>query len=229
MNIPFGFSLFSVGISAGLTMLLLMMSHSSIADYHQSFTIFVKYANGSKKYNFSVNSRETVKSLKEKIKNWIGILPEHQILKFRRHLLDQLLDDNEQLASYGIKSLSNLSLSLKRKFDIVMKYNGTKYAVEVKGTEKVASLKTKIKEKIPALQPKNLSLSCNGKTLEVRQKVDDFYMECIGQGKTVTVETEEEQQQPLERKKNLAKKSGGSSFLQRVTSKKAVKVTAERW
>ncbi|KAL3069344.1 hypothetical protein niasHS_018069 [Heterodera schachtii] len=176
----------------------------------------------------SVKSIDTVKSLKAQIKNWIGILPEHQILKFRWHLLDQLLDDNEQLASYGIKSLSNLSLSLKRKFDILMKYNGTKYAVEVNATERVSSLKTKIKEKIPALQPENLKLLCNGKMLEERQKVEEFYMECIGQGKTVSVVTEEEQQQPLERKKNLAKKSGGNSFLQRVTSKKAVKVTAQR-
>ncbi|KAL3091414.1 hypothetical protein niasHT_025176 [Heterodera trifolii] len=211
-------------------LLLMMMPHSSIADDHQSFTIFVKYANNPSKYNILVKSIDTVKSLKEKIKNWIGILPEHQILKFRRHLLDQLLDDNEQLSSYGIKSLSNLSLSMKRKFEIQVAYNGTKYAVEVKGTERVASLKTKIKQMIKHFednQPKNLSLSCNGKRLEDGQKVEEFYMECIGQGEAVSVVTEEEQQQPLQRKKNLAKKSGGNSFLKRVTSKKAVK--AERW
>ncbi|KAL3069341.1 hypothetical protein niasHS_018066 [Heterodera schachtii] len=96
-----------------------------------------------------------------------------------------MADDSKTISSCGIKSLSKLSLSLKEKFGIKLAYNGTDYAVEVEATEKVSSLKTKIKKTIKHFenfQLKNITLSCNGNRLKDSQQIKEIYKECIGSG-----------------------------------------------
>ncbi|KAL3075301.1 hypothetical protein niasHT_033875 [Heterodera trifolii] len=148
----------------------------------QSINIFVKYENWL--YDFHVLFTDTIKSLKEKIHKKVGILPEHQLLK-HSILHRSIPDENVTVSSYGIKSLSELSLTLKEKFEIDVKYNGKKYAIAVEATEKVSSLKTKTKKTIKEeenIQLKNISLLCNGNPLADSQRVKNVYEECIGRG-----------------------------------------------
>ncbi|KAL3091412.1 hypothetical protein niasHT_025174 [Heterodera trifolii] len=102
-------------------LLMLLMMPSSIAN-DQTISIFMNYKKN--RHDFVVNITDTVQSLKEKIKERIGILPEHQLLKRGIH---SMADDNKTISSCGIKSLSKLSLSLKEKFEIQVAYNGTDY------------------------------------------------------------------------------------------------------
>ncbi|KAL3091446.1 hypothetical protein niasHT_025208 [Heterodera trifolii] len=142
MKKHFGFSLFSVGIAAGLMSMLFMQKimPSSAGDYK----VFVMIMNEQlfKKHGDFISidlekgaSAIPVIDLKAKIKQKIGIPPERQTLRCKK--------------PYGIPCSGDIShnetvfMSLDE-FEVAVWYTGKKHGVWVKKTDTVSVLKKKI-------------------------------------------------------------------------------------
>ncbi|KAL3075288.1 hypothetical protein niasHT_033862 [Heterodera trifolii] len=109
----------------------------------EGFEIFVHYK--GKTYTIWANNEDTVYKLKESIEKVIGIHHTEQALSFPTH--NVVLNDIEKtMHSYNIGK--GASLSLWREFQIGCQYKRKEYFPIVEETEKVSSVKEKVKEMI---------------------------------------------------------------------------------
>ncbi|KAL3104530.1 hypothetical protein niasHT_024754 [Heterodera trifolii] len=125
--------------------------HLSIGE----FQIVVRYEKWYKNYTIWMNSKETVATLKKKIKSESGFKPDDQILKVvdpngDGGIVTVFEDDEKTMTNYGIGEGTTILLVIE--FEIVVKYkkdNEEKtVTVQTKGTEIVLKLKSKIMEKM---------------------------------------------------------------------------------
>ncbi|KAL3069376.1 hypothetical protein niasHS_018101 [Heterodera schachtii] len=133
----FGFSLCSVGISAGLMAMLfmLMIMPSSTGG----FRIYVSLP-------VEVEDTDTVVTLKQKIEKMTKIPPKQQTIRSEDIPNGQMLVGENKLKDYKISIKSNVYLWTE--FQISVWHNGNNYKVITNGTDTVQSLKKKIKPKI---------------------------------------------------------------------------------
>ncbi|KAL3069380.1 hypothetical protein niasHS_018105 [Heterodera schachtii] len=126
--------------------------------YASSFEFKIFVLHGGKPYTVEVNMGDSVKTLKQRIKNIIGILPERQTLRRDRPYAEVLENNKRTMESYKIHQDTTVFLALDE-FVIHVDYlseqtdkKGNKveeletftYNVWVKGTDTVAVLKQKI-------------------------------------------------------------------------------------
>ncbi|KAL3094164.1 hypothetical protein niasHT_028253 [Heterodera trifolii] len=97
-------SVFSVGISAWLiTMLMLMIMPSSSAEgFKITVKCYLKLTGHANAITVEVEGKETVKRLKQKIKEKTDIEPIRQTVEFKKYEDLRELEDEKKLADYGI-------------------------------------------------------------------------------------------------------------------------------
>ncbi|KAL3091401.1 hypothetical protein niasHT_025163 [Heterodera trifolii] len=135
----------------------------------EGFEIFVQYK--WKKYTIWVNNEDTVRELKEKVEKVIDIHHSEQKLTFQAEHVIVLKDIEKTVHSYNIGK--GASLSLWRELQIGCQYKSKEYFPIVEETEKVSSVKEKVKEMINkkikeenGIQLKNITLEYGRKELE---------------------------------------------------------------
>ncbi|KAL3069333.1 hypothetical protein niasHS_018058 [Heterodera schachtii] len=138
----------------------------------EGFEIFVYYK--GKTYTIWGNDKDTVYELKKSIEKVIGLRPSNQKLAFPS--LDDVLNDaTKTMHYYNIGK--GASLLLGREFQIGCQYNDNEYFPIVEETEKVSSVKEKVKEKIQkksGIQLKIITLAYDGKVLEDNAEIGSF-------------------------------------------------------
>ncbi|KAL3091402.1 hypothetical protein niasHT_025164 [Heterodera trifolii] len=140
----------------------------------EGFEIFVHYK-GEKTYTIWVNNEDTIYELNESIKKVIGLHLANQKLAFPTH--DDVLkdDDTKTMHSYNIGK--NASLWLMRVFQIGCQYKSKEYFPIVEYTEKVSSVKEKVKKEIKEksdIQLKNIRLKYDGKELKDDAEIGSY-------------------------------------------------------
>ncbi|KAL3069285.1 hypothetical protein niasHS_018010 [Heterodera schachtii] len=154
---PFGNALFSVGISAGLITMFMLMIMPSSTD---GIKINVEY--GDIKFRIEVNKMNKVKELKWKIESYTrenkiggpnGIRSEGQMLIWQTaHGNVPLINDEEWLKDYGIRNNATVFLALNGLFPVWFTHHlrpeSLGLFVHVKASETIATVKERIKEKI---------------------------------------------------------------------------------
>ncbi|KAL3091413.1 hypothetical protein niasHT_025175 [Heterodera trifolii] len=124
------------------------------------FEIFIEHK--GTRHSFSLLADDFVKSLKEKIKDKLRIPCEQQIITCPDgHVL---WEEFSKMYYHNIVNGICLSLNV-----IEVQYNGNSYAIEVKGTEKVADLKKKVTKKINESIPKEENIKIKRLTLKDQQ------------------------------------------------------------
>ncbi|KAL3069401.1 hypothetical protein niasHS_018126 [Heterodera schachtii] len=152
MNKYFGFSLFSIGISAAglLTMLfmLMMMIPSSVAGYEFSIYLTVdgrSFNEVGEPYTVKVEKTHSVETLKWKIRHEIGILPKRQTLRHNNQFAI-VLKDEETMMVYGIKKDHTIYVAIDEfKIYATRKHSKERYTVWVSSMDTVTTLEEKFK------------------------------------------------------------------------------------
>ncbi|KAL3069287.1 hypothetical protein niasHS_018012 [Heterodera schachtii] len=139
----------------------------------EGFEIFVDYK--GKTYTVWVNDEDTVVELKEKIQKVIGIDETKRIWTLKSHE-DVLKDCTKTMLFHNIGK--GTLLSLKRQFQIGCQYyNDKDYLQNVEETEKVSSVKEKVKDMIQekiGILLNNIKLSCWGIELKDDAEIGSY-------------------------------------------------------
>ncbi|KAL3121656.1 hypothetical protein niasHT_006162 [Heterodera trifolii] len=141
------------------------------------FEIFVHYK--GKKYTVWAHDKDTVSELKQLIEKVIGINPTNQILTLPTHDEEVILDDTKTMDFYKIGK--DAELSLKRELSICFKYKHKKYFPILEETEKVSTVKEKVKEMInQKIKDKNgiplqkITFKYDGKVLDDNAEIGSY-------------------------------------------------------
>ncbi|KAL3080377.1 hypothetical protein niasHT_032582 [Heterodera trifolii] len=197
----FGLFVFPVGISAGLmSMLLLVMMMPSSID---GIKITVKEqllnklsltkTNTRIKTNtitVEVNPSDTVKDLKNKIKNVGGTEPKMQRLELKKpNGMVIELKDSETMTHYGIEEGTTVLLFKNSEITVVIadekSANGDyQFTIYVNGREKVEDLKKKISNQ-SGFDPDDQILKCNAANGPEMEDKKTFNKYGIGNGTTI--------------------------------------------
>ncbi|KAL3070150.1 hypothetical protein niasHS_016859 [Heterodera schachtii] len=136
---------FGFGISAGLTVFMLLMIRSSIADYEIKIMMFdyPKY-NDQTIFTVMVKGDDTVANLKNKINEVIKVElePERLMLRSDMRPYDAPFEDTKTMNNYGIVKDSLLYLTLDE-FEMFVHYNEQNYPIWVSEKDTVKFLKIK--------------------------------------------------------------------------------------
>ncbi|KAL3118715.1 hypothetical protein niasHT_002567 [Heterodera trifolii] len=126
-----------------------------------------------KSHTILVKSKETVATLKKKIRNENGIKPKEQILMFDDLGTLIVLEDEKRLKDYRIKKYSSIILTTP--FEIKVISNGLLLPIniEVNGRHKVEELKTKIMEALKGV----INLGSDPKRLTLQHDDDEDILE----------------------------------------------------
>ncbi|KAL3068219.1 hypothetical protein niasHS_016413 [Heterodera schachtii] len=137
---------FGFGISAGLTVFMLLMIRSSIADYEIKIMMFAyrKY-NDQTIFTVMVKGKDTVADLKKKISEELKVELEPEILMLRsdKRPYDSPFEDTKTMNNIGIVKDSLLYLTFDE-FEMFVHYNEQNYPIWVSEKDTVKILKNKV-------------------------------------------------------------------------------------
>ncbi|XP_053388323.1 polyubiquitin-like [Mercenaria mercenaria] len=112
------------------------------------YQIFVKDLRGKIDTTISINSKDTISTLKKQIEQENAGLPSHRLICTQEHTGKELQDD-VPISDYGIKNGSSIIYRLSPiEYQVFAKFQtGEKYEIRVNDSDVIATLKAKIGEK----------------------------------------------------------------------------------